>query len=429
MIRRSYLFVVDSEPGKKDGKLRFRVRYAGNVVAFGVGYRVEQVKWDKAGQRCRNNTTHGKRRTPASVINAEISLYETVANKVLARFESSGKVPETAVFREAFNRELGRNAKSVRPADSFFDVFDEFVSMSIVQRSWSERTQQKFAGLRNMLLQYSHDVKFSDINEGYMNNFVEYLLRREYRNVTILKYVENMRSFLRWAADRNYYKGSEHERFRPRLKGIDPASREVIYLEIEELMHLYALDLSQAYSRVRDVFCFCCFTGLRYSDVLALKRTDIVAGSIRIVTEKTAEALTIELNQYARTILDRYADVPLPGGAALPVISNQKMNDYLKEIGKIAGLTAPVTKIYYIGNERRESVFEKWEVLTTHCARRTFVVSALFLGIPAEVVMKWTGHSDFDAMKPYIKITERLKEREMQKFDNIVPDLKNGDHF
>jgi len=135
------------------------------------------------------------------------------------------------------------------------------------------------------------------------------------------------------------------------------------------------------------------------------------------------------LNHYARTILDRYADIPLPGGAALPVLSNQKMNDYLKDIGKIAGLTAPVTKTYYVGNERREQVFEKWEVLTTHCARRTFVVSALYLGIPAEVVMKWTGHSDFDAMKPYVKITERLKDREMKKFDNLVPDSENGDHF
>ncbi len=427
MIRRSYLFVVDSEPGKKDGKLRFRIRYAGNVVAFGVGYRVEQAKWDRAGQRCRNNTTHGKLRTPASAVNAEISLYETTANKVFARFESAGIVPEIAVFRDEFNRELGRNAKSVRPADSFFVVFDEFVSMSIINRSWSMRTQQKFAGLRGMLLRYSPDVKFSDIGEAYMNNFVEYLLRHDYRNVTILKYVENMRFFLRWAAERNYYKGSEHERFRPRLKGIDPASREVIYLEVEELMHLYACDLSPAYARVRDVFCFCCFTGLRYSDVAALKRTDIVAGSIRIVTEKTAEALTIELNHYARTILDRYADIPLPGGAALPVLSNQKMNERLKEIGKIAGLTAPVTKTYYVGNERREQVFEKWEVLTTHCARRTFVVSALFLGIPAEVVMKWTGHSDFDAMKPYVKITERLKDREMKKFDKLVPDSETGD--
>lgn len=75
-----------------------------------------------------------------------------------------------------------------------------------------------------------------------------------------------------------------------------------------------------------------------------------------------------------------------------------------KYIGIIAGLTAPVTKTYYVGNERREQVFEMWEVLTTHCARRTFVVSALFLGIPAEVVMKWTGHSDFDAMKPFRSI-------------------------
>jgi integrase len=427
MIRRSYLFIIDSEPGKTDGKLRFRIRYEGNVVAFNVGYRVERTKWDAAAQRCRNNTTHGKNKTPASVINAEISLYETTANKVFAKYENTGITPETAAFRDDFNRALKRDAKSVRPRGAFFDVFDEFVSMSVINRSWSTRTQQKFAGLRNLLLRLSPDVKFSDIDEQYMNNLVEYLLIRDYRNVTILKFVENMRSFLRWAADRNYYEGSEHEHYHPRLKGIDPASREVIYLEVEELMHLYSIDLPPTLARVRDVFCFCCFTGLRYSDVSALKRTDIVAGSIRIVTEKTAEALTIELNQYARAILEKYIDASLPGGAALPVLSNQKMNDYLKEVGKIAGLTSPVTKTYYVGNERRGQVYEKWQVLTTHCARRTFVVSALSLGIPAEVVMRWTGHSDFEAMKPYVKITERLKEREMKKFDNLVLGQKIGD--
>ena len=68
---------------------------------------------------------------------------------------------------------------------------------------------------------------------------------------------------------------------------------------------------------------------------------------------------------------------------------------------------------------------EKWELITTHCGRRTFIVNALFLGIPAEVVMKWTGHADYKAMKPYVAIVDQLKAKEMNKFNTYRPQKTN----
>jgi integrase len=96
---------------------------------------------------------------------------------------------------------------------------------------------------------------------------------------------------------------------------------------------------------------------------------------------------------------------------------NKIMNKYLKEICKIAGFNEPQRIVYFIGNERHEEVYPKYELLTTHCGRRTFIVNSLFLGIPAEVVMKWTGHKDYESMKPYIKIVDELKIEHMKKFD------------
>lgn len=93
--------------------------------------------------------------------------------------------------------------------------------------------------------------------------------------------------------------------------------------------------------------------------------------------------------------------------------------DALKEVGQWAGLCSKHRVVYFRGSERFEDVLTKWQELTTHCARRTFVVNALRLGIPAEVIMKWTGHSDFKAMKPYVKIVDKLKESEMSKFDTF----------
>ncbi|MDR2928483.1 MAG: hypothetical protein LBV41_09865 [Cytophagaceae bacterium] len=106
------------------------------------------------------------------------------------------------------------------------------------------------------------------------------------------------------------------------------------------------------------------------------------------------------------------------------------MNSYLKEMGKICGLNEEIRIVYFSGNKRIEEVHPKHKLLSTHCGRRTFIVNALYLGIPAEVVMKWTRHSDFTAMKPYIKIVDELKEKEMNKFNlKYSPIMKNGECF
>lgn len=82
-------------------------------------------------------------------------------------------------------------------------------------------------------------------------------------------------------------------------------------------------------------------------------------------------------------------------------ISNQKMNTYIKELGKLAGINTPIRITQYRGNERIDNVYPKYELLCTHTGRKTFICKALSLGIAPNVVMKWTGHSDYNAMKPY----------------------------
>ena len=100
-------------------------------------------------------------------------------------------------------------------------------------------------------------------------------------------------------------------------------------------------------------------------------------------------------------------------------ITNQKMNDYLKELGELAEINEPVRETYYKGNERIDEVTPKYALLSTHAGRRTFICNALALGIPAQVVMKWTGHSDYKAMKPYIDIADDIKANAMNKFNQL----------
>ena len=89
----------------------------------------------------------------------------------------------------------------------------------------------------------------------------------------------------------------------------------------------------------------------------------------------------------------------------------------LKELGELAEIDEPVRETYYKGNERIDEVTPKYALLSTHTGRRTFICNALALGIPVQVVMKWTGHSDYKAMKPYIDIADDIKIQAMNKFN------------
>ena len=86
-------------------------------------------------------------------------------------------------------------------------------------------------------------------------------------------------------------------------------------------------------------------------------------------------------------------------------------------MAELAEIDELVTQTYFRGNNRVEEVFPKYSLLSTHAGRRTFVCNALSLGIPPQVVMKWTGHSDYKSMKPYIDIADDIKANAMEKFD------------
>ena len=434
IIKRYCQFLPDREIGVEDAKLRYRVRWSEGIAAFSVGCRVVVDKWSQETQRCKLSTTHGKGKVSASVINKELQRMADLCDGVFASYEASGVVPSVLQFKDSFNFAIGRTRKvSVRSSVSgFFGVFDEFVSLMGSQNSWSDATYVKFKSIRLHLYSFDPALSFASLTDNVLESYVRYLHRVPLRNTTIIKNLAFVRWFLRWASHRNLYAGKCHETFRPKLKGTDGNSKEVIHLSWDELVGLHDFVFPKEKEhlvKIRDVFCFCCFTGLRYSDVAKLCRSDVLVGSISVVTQKTSDSLVIELNKYSRAILDRYADIPFPGDRALPVISNAGMNERLKDMGEAAGLSAPTRVVYFMGNSRKEEVLPKYSLLTTHCGRRTFIVNALFLGIPAEVIMKWSGHSDFKAMKPYIKIVDKLKAQEMAKFDSygLVPVLQNGD--
>lgn len=194
--------------------------------------------------------------------------------------------------------------------------------------------------------------------------------------------------------------------------------RTVTYLKYKELMHFFEYEFpkeKEYLSKARDMFCFMAFTSLRYSDLAKLRPSNIIDGYLDFCTEKTDDKLRIALNEHAQKIIDKYAWYK--GDTVFPVPSNQKLNDYLKEAAKLAGLDREITQVYFKGNTRHEDTYKFWEQISCHDARRTFVCCSLALGIPASVVMSATGHSDYESMKPYIEVADETQKMEMDKWN------------
>lgn len=406
----------------KNLAIRLRVTLRGQTpIDFPTGHNIDTADWDMENQCALPSCEY------ATDINRTIDEWKSVMNEIFARFELLEKrIPTPGEVKDLFNDMVGRktptNASLADEHDNLFRVFDIFTDTMGKQNQWTASTYEKFAAIRRHLKDFDPILSFPQIDDSKMQEYFQFLNKKEMRNTTIAKHLAFVRWFLRWAANKGYYNGTSHNTFKPKIKGIDGNSKEIIYLtqdEIKTLENHQFLPTQASLERVRDVFLFSCFTGLRYSDVAKLKRTDIKDGFIEVVTKKTNDGLRIELNKHSQAILDKYKDFAFRGDLALPVISNVKMNEALKVLGQVCGIDEPTRIVYFQGNQRMEQVLPKWALLTTHCGRRTFVVTALQLGIPSEVIMKWTGHSNFSAMKPYVKIVDELKARAMTKFDSF----------
>ena len=427
-IKRNIIFSLESR--KKNGvpivdnvPIRMRVIFAGKRIELTTGYRIDVAKWDSTKERVKNGTTN-KLDQSASEINSDLLRYYTEMQEVFKEFEVQNTMPTPEQVKGAFNTRLNPIKEvEIKPDITVVDfkmAFNEFVKECGKQNNWTNSTYEKFSAVKNHLKSFKSDLTFEYFDENGLNNYVDFLrTTKDMRNSTIGKQLGFLKWFLRWSFKKGYNTNSAYDIFNPKLKN---TSKKVIFLTWDELTKLreYQIPSQKQYlERVRDVFLFCCFTGLRYSDVFNLRRSDIKENHIEITTVKTADSLIIELNNHSKAILEKYKDVPFQDNKVLPVISNQRMNVYLKELAELAEINEPVRKTYYKGNERVDVVTPKYSLLGTHTARRTFICNALSLGIPANVVMKWTGHSDYKAMKPYIDIADDIKANAMSKFNQL----------
>lgn len=423
-IRRTCHFLLDKQKGWKALQIRYRIRYGGGyITSVYVGYRVDPDKWSTEAERCLKNTTHGDKRTPAAMINRALQYTEEAIDSAFSYFEEIEYLPTPEELKEKYNEYLGETLGTskqapakVAPEDKrkVVSLIDLFIEAESVRRSWSERHKANIRTARMHLADYSQSATLEDISEKWVAGFITHLTaKRGLLNSSVDKTLRILKSALYWAQGQGLYEKDYRHFFEVRLKGID-SNRAEVYLTWEELSRLMEVELRLHSEKIaRDLFCFLCFTGLRYSDLKKLTHDNITERSIRYYAQKTDQLIEVDINDHARAILDKYKGEETP----LPPMAEQRLNRTLKSVCEQAGINAPVTRLRYSGRQRIEETLPKYEVVTSHIGRHTFVVQALTLGIPSEVIRKYTGHKTEKTMRPYVAIADTLKAQEMEKFN------------
>jgi site-specific recombinase XerD len=248
---------------------------------------------------------------------------------------------------------------------------------------------------------HREDLALSDLNQQFVKDYELYLKTvRNCNHNSATKYLKNFKKIVRIALANRWMENDPFATIKFKLKPVD-----AIYLTSKELELMMNKEICiERIEHVRDVFLFCCFTGLAFSDVKTLSKEHLSEDNegfhwIHKKRQKTNQMSTIFVIKAAQRIIEKYKKHPLvqSKGVLLPVITNQKMNSYLKEIADVCGIDKPIS---------------------THTARHTFATTvALENNMPLEVVSKTLGHSNIKMTQRYARTTEDLIKKNMKNIE------------
>lgn len=296
----------------------------------------------------------------------------------------------------------------------FIDCFEEFINQSKSHRA--VRTITGYYTVKNIISNFQTKTGSSytldEINLNFFDRIRNYCFEdKAYRNNMFARIITNIKTVMSWAEDRNYHSNNAYTKFKASEEQI-----EVIYLTYNELMTLYEYEFSpdlKFLDKVRNIYCFAAFTGLRYSDLANLKHSNIFGDELHLTVTKTREQNhIIPLNNYAIAILDKYKS---DFGGPLPMISSQKLNEYIKLACKQVGIDSDIRITRYSGSKRIEKIIPKYQAISIHSARKSFVTNSLILGMNQAVVKAVSGHKSDSAFRKYVNISSSVSKDEMSK--------------
>jgi integrase len=395
-------FYLKSPNPSGESLIYLQFKYKGRKFVYSTGQFIRPANWNPERQRVKN--TKATTSSGDALIN---DVLEALAKKVESTYKGSVEVPTNDAFRAVLDEFRTLNDEPTQEPDrvTLFGLVERFVGNEILNRGKERNpnTIKSYVSTKNHLEGFQKSTKyrvdFDTINLDFYYQFVSYLKKKGLSANTIGKYLKNVKTFMREAVDMEL---TDNLQFAKKKFSILKEETQAVYLKESEIILLYNLDLSgkPRLQQVRDLFVFGCFVGLRFSDFSDVRPENIIdiEGELylRVKTKKMGNRVTIPCNPIVRDIFSTYEAMP----NKLPrAISNQKFNQYIKEVCRLAGLIQT-------GRLEGSPSVELWECVSSHTARRSFATNLYNEGFPILDIMKITGHKTERAFLQYIKITD-----------------------
>lgn len=278
---------------------------------------------------------------------------------------------------------------------------------------------KSIGSLANHLEKFQKDlgvqVDYHTINPAFASRFEKWMYHRvrkdkagnelHYSKNYVSKMVKNITRMMKHAEGEGYHRSTTYQ-------GIKTAEEDVyqVYLTTDDIRKLLSAELPEYLSNARDLFIIGCFTGLRVGNYLKIDpdlHIDRTGGYMYAISNKNGPRLTIPIHPEVEKILTRRGGMPR-------TIAETNLREYIKQACKIAGLTEKVIWVRTEGGKRVEHVNEKWEMVSTHTARRTFATNAYKAGITPKEIMQITGHRTEASFFKYIRITQEQAAERMK---------------
>lgn len=368
-----------------------------------TGQRIDKEKWDEKKMQVKGNSLE------ARDVNEELRRQRHLVEDVHRRARANDIPVSIPFFKDALaGKEVARGKSSMEFAEA------KEVYVKELELTRKPNTIKAVRSSLKHFVDFAKETKlpltFDGINMDFYNRFLDWCFnKRGYHNNHTGKLIKDLKAFMGWATDRGY---TDNMDFRKKSFKRMGEETEIIFLKYDELMKLYAMKIpSESLSHIRDVFCFGCFTGLRFSDIKNLRPENVHDDMLIYRVVKTGENNMVPLNQYSKEILERNAG----GEFCLPVISQQKTNDYLKELLQSAKFDRKVQITRFKGAKRISESHPLHDVVTFHVSKKTFMTNFLAKGGSLHTAMAITGNKSFKTAKRYFQVVDSLKQEEMKR--------------
>jgi integrase len=388
-----------------------RVSYFGLQLKYYPSINIAPKFWNKDTQRARET----QKFIGYSNFNRRLDDITRDAEDMLTDFQNrnNGAIPAPKELKGLLDIKL-KDIATKQDKHSLVSYFQKVIDDSkkgmrinvSTKRPVTPGTIKTYVNTQNILNEFiafkKKKVDFDNIDLDFYADFTNYLQKVKKHSVnSIGKQIKIIKTILNEATEdgANTNLAYKSKRFIRVEEKVDN-----IYLNDNELIKLGNLDLTQEpkYERVRDLFLVGCYTGLRFSDFSILRPDQIQDGFIETTQIKTGEAVVIPIHEKVEQILQKY------NGVLPKAISNQKTNDYLKEIAKkLPELKERTSIAVNIQGQKTIQNIEKWNLVSTHTARRSFATNEFKAGTPTLTIMAITGHKTERAFLKYIKVTPK----------------------